>query len=565
MQFFLMATGECKKLRPLTALMPSPMVPILQRPVMSYPVELLARFGAKQILVALYHHSALIEEQFGDGRRWNVTMNYLLQRQPLGSAGTLKRAEQMINESLLVMPADVLLDLDIEAAMAFHRAHGGLATLISSNAPAQIKREQQQPTLSAMDNTPLTEAAFYALSAELTGAYILEPEVLSLIPTASHYTVAKDLLPALFRSGAPVYQYRNNNYWNPLQSFEDLHGAQTAMLATLCDLSLSDGQPALRYPFQDGKELAPGIWCGTHTVIHPTAKLIPPLFIGEDCRIGAGSELGPESILGAHTVVDEGATIEESTILHHTYVGRLVNIQQRIVAQNLMIDRATGSALPVTDPFLLGKVTAKTPPLLLRYLFERLVAGFLVVLLLPLLLTLALLIMLVGGVAPFCWVERIGCKPALISRESAHPTVLRLLRLRTQLPNQRFHPLGQWLEQWEGHRLPELWSVLRGELALVGVKPLTAEEESHLTEDWQRVRYQVAAGFTGLWYSQPNPAEQFDNLCMADSYQAATDSWQQALLYLGQTPLAWLRATGRRSHPNQLANPSEVRSQPVVQ
>jgi lipopolysaccharide/colanic/teichoic acid biosynthesis glycosyltransferase len=143
--------------------------------------------------------------------------------------------------------------------------------------------------------------------------------------------------------------------------------------------------------------------------------------------------------------------------------------------------------------------------------------------------------------------------------------VLRLLRLRTRLPNQSFLPLGQWLEQWEGHRLPELWSVVCGELALVGVKPLTAAEESHLTEEWQMVRYQIAAGFTGLWYSQPNPEEQFDLLCMADSYQAATDSWQQALMYLGRTPLAWFRLTARRTRSDQVTTSAEVRSQPVVQ
>jgi len=531
---------------------------------MSYPVELLARFGAIEILTALYHHSATIEEYFGNGRRWNVTMKYLLQRQAVGTAGSIKRAEQLITESLLILPADALLDLDVEAALAFHRSHGGLATVISGNRQNSGAAAQRTALTGATDE-PLTEATLYGLSAELTGAYILEPEVLSLIPLGSHYSIEGDLLPDLLKRGALVQQYRNSNYWNPLTTFDALHNGQTAMLASLSGLPLSDGQPALRYPFQDGQEIAPGIWSGHHTVVHPSAKLHPPLFIGEDCRIGSASELGPESILGSHTVVDEGATIAQSTVLHHTYVGRLVNVQARVVAQNLIIDRATEALLPITDPFLLDKVMAKNTPNLLRHLAERIFAGLLLLLLLPLLLLLSLLIVLGSGLSPFCWVERIGCKPSLWTDEDNRPTALRLLRLRTQLPNQTFLPIGQWLEQWEGHRLPELWSVVCGELALVGVKPLTAEEESQLTEDWQMVRYQVAAGFTGLWYTQANPQEPFDSLCMADSYQAATDSWSQAFTYLRQTPLAWLRAAGRRSQSTQLANPSEVRSQPVVQ
>ncbi|MEZ4681165.1 MAG: sugar phosphate nucleotidyltransferase [Caldilineaceae bacterium] len=563
MQFFLMAAGNGGKLPPLTASLPSPMLPILNRPVMTYPVELLARHGASQILTALHDQSATIEQYFGDGRRWNVHLNYFTQRQPMGSAGALKHVEHSVTETLLVLPADTLMDLDIAAAIHFHQHHGGPATMIMQPCrPSHCDRQTgDQEILQWLQD----KSALDQQMRQFTGAVILEPETLSLIPGGQPADIANDLLPALIGAGYAVHCFNNSGYWNDLSSFEAYQEAQVAMLASLRGEEPADGQVPLRYPFQEGHELRPGIWCGTHTVIHPTAKLVAPLYIGSDCRIGAQAEIGPHTVLGAHSVVDEGATVQESIVLHHTYIGRLVDIQQRIVAQNLLIDRSTGTALPVTDPFLLGKVTPRATHLFMRALGERLLAALLIGLFAPVFVIVALLIWATSGLAPFCTVERFGVKPMGLAQELPKPTMIRLLHFRTRQANQQVLFLGQWLEQWQLQRLPELLSVIGGELALVGVKPLTAEEQILIVEEWQMVRYQVAAGFTVLWYIHPNPEEHFDLICTADSYQAATDHWRKAVSYLRQTPVAWLRATRPSPEKHQLANTSEVRSQPVVQ
>ena len=89
MQAILIATGETGKLQPLTELIPSPMVPLANRPVMSYAVENLARFGIKNIIVNLFNSAARIASYFGDGSRWGVKLDYILQREPWGSAGAL--------------------------------------------------------------------------------------------------------------------------------------------------------------------------------------------------------------------------------------------------------------------------------------------------------------------------------------------------------------------------------------------------------------------------------------------------------------------------------------------
>lgn len=534
MQYFLFATGEDEKLKPLTSSLPAPMCPVLNRPVMTYSVELLARHGAKEIHVPLLHQGASIEAHFGNGRRWDVTFRYLPQREPLGTAGSIKRVEQLIRETLLILPADTLLDLDIDAALVAHHAHNSTATVICHHG-------------------------------EATGAYILEPTVLAYIPLGVAYDCVTELIPTLELAGEPVHYYRHTGYWNRLCSYADLHRAQQDMFASLINAPLACGQPPLRYPVGEGSEIAPGIWSGTHTIIHPTAKLIAPLYIGPDCRIGAEAEVGPQTVLGSHTIVDEGATIERSTVLAHTYVGRMVNIQERVVAQTLLIDQNTATALAVTDRFLLSKVTPRLPRLLLRMALERGLALILLLLLLPLLLFFALLLWSTSGEAPLVYHRRVGTTPIAMVTGNLEPTVIRLLRLRTRQANQRYLSIGQWLEGVEFHRLPELWSVVCGEIALVGVKPLSHEEASKINEEWQLIRYQCPAGFTGLWYVQTQYLAGFQEMSMADTYYAATDSGRSALRLLRQTPQVWVRKVRQRAYQETTSQSSEVRSQPAVQ
>src|SRR3954452_16345840 len=135
MHILLLATDEQPKLALLADTLPTPLVPIVNRPVMAVAVEILARAGYKDLLVSLCNRGGSIASYFGDGSRWGVQIEYLTQREGWGSAGALAWASQLLTETVLVLPADSILDLDIDAALAFHRAHGGPATMIV-HAPA---------------------------------------------------------------------------------------------------------------------------------------------------------------------------------------------------------------------------------------------------------------------------------------------------------------------------------------------------------------------------------------------------------------------------------------------
>jgi NDP-sugar pyrophosphorylase family protein len=543
MQAILLATGESEKLRPLTEHIPAPMLPVANRPLMAYPLQLLARRGVRQVLVNLYHQGGSIESHFGAGRRWGVHLEYLPQREAWGTGGSVKWAGQLIEGTFIVMPGDALVDVDLEPVVARHRAHQSSVTVVVHACG------HDQDDLLQLDGNGRVTALGPGGTADPdwhnTGVYICDPEILDFIPPRTPFDLHHQLLPALIDTGLLVDTYVLDGYWNRLGSFQEYQALQRAFLYSAwgeeMDFDVFDDMPAIRYATIDGSRMARGIWVGRNNIIHPTARLAPPLCIGDNCLVGRDAELGPESIIGSHTIIDDEATVHRSTILSYTYVGQLVNIQHRFVHRNLIVDAPSAESTEIVDRFLLDEATPAVLDVGLRRLADFILALLLLVLSLPLTLPLALLVWLTSG-KPLTGVKRVGVRPGMRGKgPGGRPETFTLLWFRTRHEDGRHTWPGRFLEQWDLCRLPELWNVLKGDLGLVGVKPLTLEEASHVTELWQQKRYDYHAGFTGLWYVQTGAQSEWDEVLVADAYYAATRNWREDFRLLLQTPAGWYR------------------------
>jgi NDP-sugar pyrophosphorylase family protein len=532
----LLATGESEKLRPVTGSLPSPMLPIANRPVMAYTVEALARHGVKELLVSLYYLSGSIEGYFGAGRRWGVNIDYAPQRDGWGSAGSLRWAGRNLRQSFLALPADALIDFDVEAAMAYHRQHGQAVTVILHPA------DKGQPLyLDDQGNVTLAPVEG-ATRFDNTNAYIFEPEVLRHIPPRTHFDLRHDLLPALAAAGVPLRGWVMSGYWNPLDSFADYQEAQQVVLASAWDGGqLPEGAARLRYPGVAGRQIAPGIWVGRNPAIHPSALLSPPVLVGDNSRIGRNVELGPNTVVGADVIIDDEATINSSAILDHTYIGQLVEVQNRLVSKKQLVDAPTGQSAEVSDDFLLNETHPEMVDGTFRWGFEATLA---LLLALPITILLGLPVLLTSG-RLFSRVERVYSRPRTLGGGGDGPQSVRLLHFYTRFPDGRPTAIGAWLEAWELNRLAELWNVVRGDLVLVGVKPLLPEEARQVTQSWQQARNSCPGGFTGLWYLETAPESDLDEVLVNDAYYVATQSRRQNLRLLWRAPGAWWRRNRR--------------------
>jgi len=563
MQAILIATGEENKLPPLTADMPSPMIPVVDRPVIVYAIELLARAGFRDIFVSLQEQAGQIESYLGNGERWNVRLHYLLQRDGSGSAGTLKRAAALLTDTFLVLPADAIVDLDIQAALDSHFAHGRMATAILSPVPAHklateyLVSLDEQGFLQSVDAGG-AESAAYAH----TGGFIFEPAVLDYIPAQIVVQCHTDLMTILERAGSTAYGHVTDGYWNPLTTFSDFQAAQntvlTSLMATHADKSIEQvGQAStLRHPYVEAGELQPGIWVGPNSIIHPSARLTPPLFIGAGSRIGRDVELGPDTVIGVGAVIDDGVTVEQSTVLSYTYVGQFLHLAERVAHQSELIDVKTGVNIQITDPWLLSAVDPTLSSSLLRSVAERALALCALIVSAPFLLCISIAIWLSTGGPIMTRVQRVGRMPMAKGRMNlAQLQVIGLDHFRTRNAGNAPTKLGKELELWELNRLPELWNVVRGDISLVGVKPLPADSTATLHEAWQQRRFDAPVGFTGLWYTQAQPTIDLDELCVIDAYQATTHTWREDFRQLLLTPVAWYRRLRYAQNQTQHAVP----------
>jgi NDP-sugar pyrophosphorylase family protein len=107
-----------------------------------------------------------------------------------------------------------------------------------------------------------------------------------------------------------------------------------------------------------GREIKPGVRFGRNAQVHPTATLIAPVYVGENCRIGAGVTLGPNSVICRDCIIDRGNIVEESLICSGTFVGEELEVRSALIHGNLVINTQIGSATEVTDPCLLSRLPA---------------------------------------------------------------------------------------------------------------------------------------------------------------------------------------------------------------
>lgn len=530
-QIILLATGETEKLRPLTESIPTPMLPVANRPVMVYAIEMLARQGIKKVVVALYHLGGNIEAYFGDGRRWGIEIAYVLQREAWGSAGALKWAEHSLTDTFMVLPADILIDVYVDAVLAQHRARKSMATVVLHETglgePVNVRENGRlSPSPSTTNHAPLFP----------TGVAIFEPQILAMIPIRTPFDLAQQLLPALLAADYPVHGYRSDGYYNAIDSFPAYKAAQhTALSSTGNDGDILDGTIRAL----EAKQIADGIWVGRNHVIHPSVRIAPPIYIGDNCQLGRDVDIGPDVVLGKNVVISNGATISESVVLDYTFVGEFVEVVNRIVNKNLMIDVETAERVELVDTFLLGEVHPTLIDSWLRRVWDTAVSLCLLLLTLPITLSLGLMTWLTTGRVTEQQIY-LGRRPSSTVNNSELSTFT-MHHFNIRRADGELTRFGRWLKKSEMYRLPELWNVLKGDMSLIGVKPLQSAEAAKIVEAWQRQRYQYPAGFTGLWYIQTNADSELDEILIADAYYVATRTRRGDIKISWQTPKSWLR------------------------
>src|SRR5262249_18725546 len=125
----ILAGGQGTRLRPLTFGTPKPIVPLLNIPFLAYQVDLLRRHGITDVVLSCSYMVEAVQRAMGDGTAYGVRLRYAVEAEPLGTAGGVRNALDLVGGLVLVLNGDVLTDADLSAMLAFHHERGAAATI----------------------------------------------------------------------------------------------------------------------------------------------------------------------------------------------------------------------------------------------------------------------------------------------------------------------------------------------------------------------------------------------------------------------------------------------------
>jgi len=323
----IMCGGAGTRLRPLTFERPKPAIPLLNKPSIARLVEFLSDKGFTDIVITLGYMGRYIEEVLGNGSLFGVHIEYVYEREKLGTAGSVKNAQELLDgESFLVVGGDHVMDLNLRQLYRFHTSHDALLTvgLVCSDDPRQfgIVDMTIDSTITRFKEKPQVGEIFSNLAS--TGIYACDPELLDMIPEGRKFDFAYDLFPMLIEKGH-MKGYLVSGRWTDVGSPEAYREASRWMLEGLSETVIEGG---LR---TEGARLSGKLVIGSNVSIGSNTSIVGPVVIGPDTTIGEGVLIGPYTTIGSGCTVGDGAKVLSSYIYDEVSLGERTNVFGSII------------------------------------------------------------------------------------------------------------------------------------------------------------------------------------------------------------------------------------------
>lgn len=318
MQAVILVGGEGTRLRPLTSTVPKPVVPLVDRPFISYMLEWLRGHGIDDVIMSCGFLATSVRNVLGDGSRVGVRLRFVEEPDPRGTAGALKYAESMLDERFLMLNGDVLTDIDLSAQIAQHERTGAKATLAlvpveDPTAYGLVSLDAQRAVTGFVEKPSPDQIDTNLISA---GAYVLEREILDLVPPDRNVSIEREVWPVLI--GAGLYGFPSESYWMDI-------GTPERYLKGTFDIIEGNVQTAV------GERLGSG-YLAVHEDAEVHGRVIPPALLEHGVRVAAGAQVGSLVVLGPDVSIGSGTTVERAVVLRGSEIGEGCTLRDCIVA-----------------------------------------------------------------------------------------------------------------------------------------------------------------------------------------------------------------------------------------
>lgn len=229
MKAVILAGGMGTRMRPLTYVIPKPLLPIGGKPLLEHTFQYLKEYGITEVILCVAYLKRRIKDHFKDGKDLGIHIEYAEADMPLGTAGQLKTAEKFISEQFIQMNGDILSTLNLNKLRKFHAKNGAIGTIalkkfevkvpygyLEVDANSLVQKFEEKPTLSLLANA---------------GIYVLEPDIFQSIPSKTVVSIEQDVFPKLLNTNVKLAGYYEDAYWADVGTISDFERVDKELLS----------------------------------------------------------------------------------------------------------------------------------------------------------------------------------------------------------------------------------------------------------------------------------------------------------------------------------------------
>jgi lipopolysaccharide/colanic/teichoic acid biosynthesis glycosyltransferase/ADP-glucose pyrophosphorylase len=547
----ILAGGEENRLPPLTNYYPAWMLPIINRSLIEFTIDFLRKSGIEEVMIIMSGNDEIPYKLKGHK---TPDIHFHIEEKPRGTAGSIKDVEKFIDEeTFIVINSNVFIeDIILSKAIEFYHKMKA-AALVGVHKDVTKKKVRESVDIAPDGKIKSFHIKYSSTDRESpwrsSGIYIFDPVVLKFINKNTYMDIKEQLIPALQSESLDVFAYEIEGSYQCIDSVNDYIRVQRKIL-----LGSNNKSPYL----EDKEELIESVWTGKDVKISPKAYLLGPIVIGDGCTvedwariigpavIGNGCRISQEvlireSILLNGICLSSGSKIEYSIIGENTNVPNNSYIKNMIALNGLKIGDANliPSDYGVKGTVDLSGITPVTHNVykITKRIIDVAFSAIGIILLLPLFLLIAVMIKIDSTGPLFYTQRRCGIRGKLFGMIKFRTMVANAETLHKELVSKkdidgpmfklindpRVTRFGKVLRKTSLDELPQLFNVLKGEMSLVGPRPLIMDEMK-FSPSWRDIRLIVKPGITGLWQVQGRSGAPFHDWIRYDVYYVKNQS-----------------------------------------
>ena len=351
MKAVIMAGGFGTRLRPITCNIPKPMAPVANVPMMEHIINLLKQYDFKRICSILYFQPEVITNYFGDGKKFDIEMEYQMAAADYGTAGSVKNTEAKLkDEPFIIISGDVLTDFDLSEAIKFHQEKKAMATMVLTRVANPLEygvviTGEDGKIIRFLEKPSWGEVFSDTIN---TGIYILEPEIFKYIPEKTEFDFSKNLFPLMLKEGLPLYGYIADGYWKDIGSLDEY---------ILAHQNVLNGDVRVQLPGERLNIVGRDVYVGKNIKMKQNkVKLKGGVVIGNNCVIEDGCEL-ENCVIGDDSVVHKGARLKGTTVWSNVEIGERAELGKAVIGSRSRIEEGAEveSGAIISEDCIIGK------------------------------------------------------------------------------------------------------------------------------------------------------------------------------------------------------------------